>query len=87
MNLEPSNRPGLSVLGKLSSKMLYATILGNLYFQITRWCTGPVRVWCIIKMCPVNLRVYFLGFGSTMVPDKGPINEVEDSLQVERCDA
>ena len=31
-----SNRPGLDILGMLSYQMLPASILANLYFQVTR---------------------------------------------------
>ena len=35
----------LSIQGNLCLQILSASIQGNLFPQITRWCAGPVRVW------------------------------------------
>lgn len=86
MHVELPNSTGPSILRKLLSQMLSVTLPGNLYFQVTRWHIGPVRVCCILFMCHVYLGVYFQEFGSIRVPDRGLTNEVADSLQVERCD-
>ena len=59
-------RPGLDTLGKLSHQMLFASIPGNFYFKVTRWCTASVGVWCFLKVCHVDPRVS-LEFGGTSV--------------------
>ena len=41
------DRSDPDILGKLSHQMSSASILRNIYFQVTRWCAGPVRVWYV----------------------------------------
>ena len=64
---QASNTSSRDILGKLSHQMLSASILGNLYFQVTIWCAHPVRVWCFLYECHMTLRVYSLKFGGTKI--------------------
>lgn len=51
-------RPSLDILGVLSCEMSYASILRNLYFQVTRLCAGPGRVRCFLQMCHVSKSLF-----------------------------
>ena len=64
---QTSDKPDLTTLGKLFHQMLCASILGAIYCQVTRWCAGPLRVWCFLSMCHTNPRVCCLEFHGTRV--------------------
>ena len=57
--------PGPDIMGKLCGQTLSAPVLGTLYFGVTRWRAGPVRVGCLPCMCHVHPRACSLEFGGT----------------------
>lgn len=54
----------------------------EIYFQVTQWCVGPVRVWCCLQTCHRNPKVYSWEFGGTRVGqhDRDLFSKAEESL-------
>lgn len=74
-----SNRPSLDILGKLSHWMSSASVLGYLYFQSLD--DMQVHLGFFLQVCDVNLRVYFLEFGSTNVSQQYQIGTFLAALE------
>ena len=55
-----SNKPNLDILGKLSHPMSPASVLGNFYYKVTRWCA----VW---SRCGAFFR-YVMWIQSLSIP-------------------
>lgn len=62
VNSEPSKRPDLEILWKLSHQISSAAVPGNLCLQVTGQCAGPVRTDAFFYP-----RVYSLELGGTMM--------------------
>ena len=85
-------------MGKQCHPKLSTSVLGNLYFHVTRRYAGPIRVWYFLQVCHVNTGVCSLEVGHTGLANRVLSRETGQSpsggifsgcqhLQIAECDA